>query len=83
LWLTRSFRGRDWSLVKNAIPLMILFLPLRLSFCPAPYLLPLADARPTTHAVPVLPTRFWALLLAVAMTFTGVAACGPVCFIGL
>lgn len=28
LWLTGSLWGRDWSFVKIAIPLMILFLPL-------------------------------------------------------
>lgn len=33
LWLTGSLWGRDWSFVKIAIPLMILFLPLSLSFC--------------------------------------------------
>ncbi|GHL32494.1 hypothetical protein ECZU26_33190 [Escherichia coli] len=32
LWLTGSLWGRDWSFVKIAIPLMILFLPLSLSF---------------------------------------------------
>ncbi len=34
LWLTGSLWGRDWSFVKIAIPLMILFLPLSLSFLP-------------------------------------------------
>ncbi|HAN4068015.1 TPA: iron-dicitrate ABC transporter permease FecC [Escherichia coli] len=83
LWLTGSLWGRDWSFVKIAIPLMILFLPLSLSFCRDLDLLALGDARATTLGVSVPHTRFWALLLAVAMTSTGVAACGPISFIGL
>lgn len=83
LWLTGSLWGRDWSFVKIAIPLMILFLPLSLSFCRDLDLLALGDARATTLGVSVPYTRFWALLLAVAMTSTGVAACGPISFIGL
>ncbi|EOU4442989.1 iron chelate uptake ABC transporter family permease subunit, partial [Shigella flexneri] len=74
LWLTGSLWGRDWSFVKIAIPLMILFLPLSLSFCRDLDLLALGDARATTLGVSVPHTRFWALLLAVAMTSTGVAA---------
>ena len=69
--------------MKIAIPLMILFLPLSLSFCRDLDLLALGDARATTLGVSVPHTRFWALLLAVAMTSTGVAACGPISFIGL
>ncbi|WP_225385708.1 iron chelate uptake ABC transporter family permease subunit, partial [Escherichia coli] len=83
LWLTGSLWGRDWSFVKIAIPLMILFLPLSLSFCRDLDLLALGDASATTLGVSVPHTRFWALLLAVAMTSTGVAACGPISFIGL
>ena len=71
------------AFVKIAIPLMILFLPLSLSFCRDLDLLALGDARATTLGVSVPHTRFWALLLAVAMTSTGVAACGPISFIGL
>lgn len=33
LWLTGSLWGRDWSFVKIAAPLLILFLPLSLRFC--------------------------------------------------
>ena len=96
LWLTGSLWGRDWSFVKIAIPLMILFLPLSLRFCRDLDLLALGDARAayggghvvkarraTALGVAVPHTRFWALLLAVAMTSTGVAACGPISFIGL
>ena len=83
LWLTGSLWGRDWSFVKIAIPLMILFLPLSLSFCRDLDLLALGDARATTLGVSVPRIRFLALLLAVAMTSTGVAVCGPISFIGL
>lgn len=83
LWLTGSLWGRDWSFVKIAIPLMILFLPLSLSFCRDLDLLALGDARATTLGVSVPRIRLLALLLAVAMTSTGVAVCGPISFIGL
>ncbi|HEF0061899.1 TPA: Fe(3+) dicitrate ABC transporter permease subunit FecD [Citrobacter pasteurii] len=83
LWLTGSLWGRDWSFVKVAVPLLILFLPLSLSFCRNLDLLALGDARATTLGVSVSRIRFRALLLAVAMTSTGVAVCGPISFIGL
>ena len=81
LWLTGSLWGRDWSFVKIAAPLLILFLPLSLVF---------AAIRPPGigrcarhHALSVPRIRLPALLLAVAMTSTGVAVCGPISFIGL
>lgn len=83
LWLTGSLWGRDWSFVKVAAPLLMLFLPLSLVFCRDLDLLALGDARATTLGVSVPRIRFQALLLAVAMTSTGVAVCGPISFIGL
>ncbi|ROU12203.1 iron-dicitrate ABC transporter permease FecD [Kluyvera ascorbata] len=83
LWLTGSLWGRDWSFVKIAAPLLMLFLPLSLRFCRDLDLLALGDARATTLGVSVPHIRFQALLLAVAMTSTGVAVCGPISFIGL
>ncbi|HIB3266338.1 TPA: Fe(3+) dicitrate ABC transporter permease subunit FecD [Citrobacter youngae] len=83
LWLTGSLWGRDWSFVKIAAPLLMLFLPLSLGFCRDLDLLALGDARATTLGVSVPRIRFQALLLAVAMTSTGVAVCGPISFIGL
>ena len=83
LWLTGSLWGRDWSFVKIAAPLLILFLPLSLRFCRDLDLLALGDARATTLGVSVPRIRLQALLLAVSMTSTGVAVCGPISFIGL
>ncbi|WP_212023907.1 Fe(3+) dicitrate ABC transporter permease subunit FecD [Citrobacter portucalensis] len=83
LWLTGSLWGRDWSFVKIAAPLLILFLPLSLRFCRDLDLLALGDARATTLGVSVPRIRLQALLLAIAMTSTGVAVCGPISFIGL
>ena len=83
LWLTGSLWGRDWSFVTIAVPLLMLFLPLSLVFCRDLDLLALGDARATTLGVSVPRTRFRVLLLAVAMTSTGVAVCGPISFIGL
>ena len=83
LWLTGSLWGRDWSFVKIAVPLLMLFLPLSLGFCRDLDLLALGDARATTLGMSVPRIRFLALLLAVAMTSTGVAVCGPISFIGL
>ncbi|EPB4371003.1 Fe(3+) dicitrate ABC transporter permease subunit FecD [Citrobacter freundii] len=83
LWLTGSLWGRDWSFVKIAVPLLMLFLPLSLGFCRDLDLLALGDARATTLGVSVPRIRLLALLLTVAMTSTGVAVCGPISFIGL
>lgn len=83
LWLTGSLWGRDWSFVKIAAPLLILFLPLSLRLCRDLDLLALGDARATTLGVSVPRIRLLALLLAVAMTSTSVAVCGPISFIGL
>ncbi|ENK1089737.1 Fe(3+) dicitrate ABC transporter permease subunit FecD [Citrobacter freundii] len=83
LWLTGSLWGRDWSFVKIAVPLLMLFLPLSLVFCRDLDLLALGDARATTLGVSVPRIQLLALLLAVAMTSTGVAVCGPISFIGL
>ncbi len=69
--------------MKIAVPLLILFLPLSLSFCRDLDLLALGDARAATLGVSVQRTRFQGLMLAVAMTATGVAVCGPISFIGL
>ncbi|MHA0875758.1 Fe(3+) dicitrate ABC transporter permease subunit FecD [Enterobacter pasteurii] len=82
-WLTGSLWGRDWAFVKIAVPLLMVFLPLSLRFCRDLDLLALGDARAATLGVSVSRTRFRGLLLAVAMTATGVAVCGPVSFIGL
>ncbi len=83
LWLTGSLWGRDWSFVYIAAPLLMLFLPLSLGFCRDLDLLALGDARASTLGVSVAHTRARVLLLAVAMTSTGVAVCGPISFIGL
>jgi len=83
LWLTGSLWGRDWSFVYIAAPLLMLFLPLSLGFCRDLDLLALGDARASTLGVSVARTRARVLLLAVAMTSTGVAVCGPISFIGL
>ncbi|MCE9794112.1 Fe(3+) dicitrate ABC transporter permease subunit FecD [Citrobacter portucalensis] len=83
LWLTGSLWGRDWRFVKIAAPLLILFLPLSLRFCRDLDLLALGDARAATLGVSVPRIRLQTLLLAVAMTSTGVAVCGPISFIGL
>lgn len=63
--------------------MLILFLPLSLRFCRDLDLLALGDARAATLGVSVQRTRFQGLMLAVAMTATGVAVCGPISFIGL
>ncbi|WP_353798244.1 Fe(3+) dicitrate ABC transporter permease subunit FecD [Enterobacter cloacae] len=82
-WLTGSLWGRDWTFVKIAVPLLMIFLTLSLRFCRDLDLLALGDARAATLGVSVSRTRFRGLLLAVAMTATGVAVCGPISFIGL
>lgn len=83
LWLTGSLWGRDWRFVTVAVPLLLVLLPLSLRYCRDLDLLALGDARAATLGVNVQRTRFCGLLLAVAMTATAVAACGPISFIGL
>ncbi|EDZ1757438.1 Fe(3+) dicitrate ABC transporter permease subunit FecD [Salmonella enterica] len=83
MWLTGSLWGRDWHFVYLAVPLLISFLPLSLRFCRDLDLLALGDARAATLGVSIVGIPFWCLLLAVAMTATGVAVCGPISFIGL
>ncbi|MEH0832982.1 Fe(3+) dicitrate ABC transporter permease subunit FecD [Pectobacterium cacticida] len=83
LWLTGSLWGRDWTFVKIAVPLLILFLPLSLRFCRDLDLLALGDAHAATLGVSVKRTQLQGLLLAVTMTAIGVAVCGPISFIGL
>jgi len=83
LWLTGSLWGRDWHFVNIAVPLLILLLPLSLCFSRDLDLLALGEARAATLGVSVKRSQFWGLLLAVAMTATGVAVCGPISFIGL
>lgn len=83
LWLTGSLWGRDWTFVTVAVPLLAVFIPLSFWFCRDLDLLALGDSRAATLGVPVPRTQFYAVLLAVAMTATGVAVCGPISFIGL
>lgn len=83
LWLTGSLWGRDWRFVSVAVPLLLVLLPLSLRYCRDLDLLALGDARAATLGVNIQRTRFCGLLLAVAMTATAVAACGPISFIGL
>lgn len=83
LWLTGSLWGRDWQFVKFTVPVLLVMLPLSLRFCRDLDLLALGDERAGTLGVSIGQTRRMGLLLAVALAATGVAACGPIGFIGL
>ena len=83
LWLTGSLWGRDLSFVMVALPALGMLIPLSLRYCRDLDLLALGDERASTLGVRVASTQFQVLLLAVALTATGVAVCGPIGFISL
>ena len=83
LWLTGSLWARDGAFVIIVLPLLAILLPLSFALSRDLDLLALGDARAATLGVSVQRTRFQGLMLAVAMTATGVAVCGPISFIGL
>lgn len=83
LWLTGSLWGRGWQFVTFVVPALLILMPLSLRFCRDLDLLALGDERASTLGVSIKRTQKASLLLAVALASTGVAACGPIGFIGL
>lgn len=83
LWLTGSLWGRDWSFVAVALPVLALLLPLSLRLCRDLDLLALGDERASTLGVRIQRVQIGGIVLAVALSATCVALCGPVGFISL
>ena len=73
LWLTGSLWGRSWSYLNVVLPWLIVLLPLPFIFCRDLDTLGLGENKASTLGV----------VLAVALSTTAVAICGPIAFLGL
>ena len=80
LWLTGSLWGRSWSYLNVVLPWLIVLLPLPFIFCRDLDTLGLGE---NTLGVTVNKVQISVLVLAVALSTTAVAICGPIAFLGL
>ena len=83
LWLTGSLWGRSWSYLNVVLPWLIVLLPLPFIFCRDLDTLGLGENKASTLGVTVNKVQISVLVLAVALSTTAVAICGPVAFLGL
>ena len=83
LWLTGSLWGRSWAYVNVVLPWLLVSLPLPFIFCRDLDTLGLGENKAATLGVSVNKTQILVLVLAVALSTTAVAICGPIAFLGL
>ena len=83
LWLTGSLWGRSWSYVYVILPWLFILIPLPFIFCRDLDTLGLGENKASTLGVAVNKTQILVLILAVALSTTAVAICGPISFLGL
>ena len=83
LWLTGSLLGRSWSYLNVVLPWLIVLLPLPFIFCRDLDTLGLGENKASTLGVTVNKVQISVLVLAVALSTTAVAICGPIAFLGL
>ena len=83
LWLTGSLWGRSWAYVNVVLPWLLVLLPLPFIFCRDLDTLGLGENKAATLGVRVNKTQILVLVLAVALSTTAVAICGPIAFLGL
>ena len=83
LWLTGSLWGRSWSYLNVVLPWLIVLLPLPFIFCRDLDTLGLGENKASTLGVTVNKVQISVLVLAVALSTTAVALCGPIAFLGL
>ena len=83
LWLTGSLWGRSWSYLNVVLPWLVLLLPLPFIFCRDLDTLGLGENKASTLGVTVNKVQISVLVLAVALSTTAVAICGPIAFLGL
>ena len=83
LWLTGSLWGRSWSYLNVVLPWLVVLLPLPFIFCRDLDTLGLGENKASTLGVTVNKVQISVLVLAVALTTTAVAICGPIAFLGL
>ena len=83
LWLTGSLWWRSWSYLNVVLPWLIVLLPLPFIFCRDLDTLGLGENKASTLGVTVNKVQISVLVLAVALSTTAVAICGPIAFLGL
>ena len=83
LWLTGSLWGRSWSYLNVVLPWLVVLLPLPFIFCRDLDTLGLGENKASTLGVTVNKVQISVLVLAVALSTTAVAICGPIAFLGL
>ena len=83
LWLTGGLWGRSWSYLNVVLPWLIVLLPLPFIFCRDLDTLSLGENKASTLGVTVNKVQISVLVLAVALSTTAVAICGPIAFLGL
>ena len=83
LWLTGSLWGRSWSYFNVVLPWLVVLLPLPFIFCRDLDTLGLGENKASTLGVTVNKVQISVLVLAVALSTTAVAICGPIAFLGL
>ena len=83
LWLTGSLWGRSWSYLNVVLPWLVVLLPLPFIFCRDLDTLGLGENKASTLGVTVNKVQISVLVLAVALSTTAVAICGPIDFLGL
>ncbi|MBN6069348.1 Fe(3+) dicitrate ABC transporter permease subunit FecD [Aggregatibacter actinomycetemcomitans] len=83
LWLTGSLWGRSWTYANVVLPWLFLLLPLPFIFCRDLDTLGLGENKAATLGVHVNKIQIFVLVLAVALSTTAVAICGPIAFLGL
>lgn len=83
LWLTGSLWGRCWSYLNVVLPWLVVLLPLPFIFCRDLDTLGLGENKASTLGVTVNKVQISVLVLAVALSTTAVAICGPIAFLGL
>lgn len=83
LWLTGSLWGRSWSYLNVALPWVLVLLPLPFILCRDLDTLGLGENKAATLGVTVNKVQVSVLVLAVALSTTAVAICGPIAFLGL
>ena len=83
LWLTGSLWGRSWSYLNVVLPWLVVLLHLPFIFCRDLDTLGLGENKASTLGVTVNKVQISVLVLAVALSTTAVAICGPIAFLGL
>ena len=83
LWLTGSLWGRSWSYLDVVLSWLVVLLPLPFIFCRDLDTLGLGENKASTLGVTVNKVQISVLVLAVALSTTAVAICGPIAFLGL